>query len=383
MAKRKKRSNLVFLISFLVLAGLVASYSGYWYVSSLLVQQNISEWAAGQRMECWRTSVGNVSISGFPLDMKVRIDNLVSQSPSGWGVSLPVVAVKISPFWPYTLKATLPAVYSVATPTTGWMSVAGNSASEALLTLGRRSRLEGVSFQTYNLALNTPTAAYRVQRLTFSGKYLGVSLSRSNRPTLSFDVDVRGLSLPENVKGGMSRTISSIIVTGRVIGNIPGGPVDGALALWRDSRGTVELLRADLEWPPLSLSTSGSLSLDSRMQPVGTGVGTAQNAMQTFDRMVESGFLSGSDATMAKYALGLLSNQAKTQQNLSLSLSIQNGQFYTGNAPLFKVPSVTWSDPTLPGPPSTPIMPPPTQPTTTTPVPQGDSGPIVVAPQRR
>ena len=386
MAKRKKGGNLGLLISLLVLVGLVAGYGGYWYVSTLLVRQNVADWVAGQRMEGWQTSLGSVSISGFPFDLNVKINNLIAQSPSGWGISLPAIDVKISPFWPYALKTALPASFNVATPTTGWMSVSASTSSEVTLTLGRRSRLEAVDLQANNLQISTPLNAYRLQSLSFSGKYLGVSLRRSNRPTLSFDLTARGFTLPDSVQGGMSRTISSLILTGRIIGNVPGGPIDGALALWRDNNGSLELLRADLDWPPLRLSSSGTLSLDSQMQPVGTGVGTAQNVQQTFERMVESGFLSGSDATMARYALGLLNNQAKAQKNLSVSLSIQDGQFYTGSAPLFKVPTVSWSDPGLPAPPSVPIVPAvrpavPSGPTAETP--SGDSGPIVVAPQQR
>ena len=385
-AKRKKKRNYALLILSLTIFGLIASYGGYWFVSSLLLRQNITDWITGQRMEGWQTSTSGVSITGFPLDLNVRLNDLAIRSPSGWGIVFPTVTAAVSPFWPYKLNVTLPQSYIVATPNTGWMSISGPEGT-ATLSLGRRSRLESVELQANNLTINTPRDSYRVQHVNFSGKYLGISLNRSSRPTLSFDVDVRGLGLPEK-SGGMSRTITSIGVTGRVIGNIPGGPVDGALALWRDNSGRVELLRADLNWPPLRLSATGNLALDSQMQPVGTGSGKAQNLKQTFDRMVDSGLLSGSDVTMVKYALGLLNNQAQTQTgDMNLSLSIQDGQFYTGSAPLFKMPEMTWSDPVQAQtpPPAGPIVP-ATRPSTTPrpgDVPTGDSGPIVVAPQQR
>lgn len=385
-ARQKKKHIYALLVFSLASLGLAASYVGYWFVSAQLLRQNITDWIVNKREEGWLTSTGGVSISGFPLDMNAHLHDFAILSPGGWGIVFPTLTTTVSPFWPYKLNMKLPRSYFVATPNTGWVSVAGQDGVISL-SLGRRSRFEFVGLQTNNLTINTSRHSYRVQGVNFSGTYLGIALSRSNRPTFSFDTEVRGLVLPE-ISGdhgsAMGRMISSIGLSGRIIGNIPGGPIEGALALWRDNSGRIELLRADLDWSPLHLSGMGNLRLDHRMQPMGTVTGKVRNLSQAFDKMTGSELLSSSDVTMAKYALGFLDQHAPTQEDMNLALSIQGGQFYTGSAPLFKMPKMIWSDPIQV---RRPFPAQPMGPDSTLPhpdsLPTGDPGPIILAPQQR
>lgn len=346
-ARQKKKHHRALLVFLLASCGLAACYTGFWFVSSRLLHQNMTDWIASRQEEGWLAETGGLSVAGFPLDLNATLHDFVLLSPGGWGIVFPTLTVSVLPFWPYELSMKLPRSSFVTTPRTGWMSVTGQD-GVITVSLGRRSRFEFVGVQANSLTVRTTRDSFRVQDVNFSGKYLGISLNRSRRPTFSFDADVRGLVLPE-ISGdrgsAMSRTLRSIGLGGRVIGNVPGGPLEGALALWRDDGGRIELLRADLNWPPLHLSAAGSLRLDQQMQPAGTATGKVRNPAQMLDLMADSGLLSGSEVTMVKYALGFLDRQAQEPEEMTLALGIEDGHFYAGGASLFRMPEMIWSDP--------------------------------------
>ena len=128
-----------------------------------------------------------------------------------------------------------------------------------------------------------------------------------------------------------------------VKGAIAAGPARQAAAAWRDTGGTAELDNFALRWGKLAITGSGTLALDSELQPIGGFSGAVEGYDELMSALVAAGRMKPSDARLARIALAMLAKAGPDgRPAIATSFTIQNGQMFLGPAKLGPAPKIAW-----------------------------------------
>jgi hypothetical protein len=133
-----------------------------------------------------------------------------------------------------------------------------------------------------------------------------------------------------------SNIINSVAIGLTVIGAIPSGPAKDAADAWRQAGGTIKLDHFELYWDRVEITGSGTVALDSELQPSGSVSATIKGYDQLMAALSVASLLSKDDLTPAKIALAMLGPA------ISTNFTIQNGDIYLGPTNLGKAPRITW-----------------------------------------
>jgi hypothetical protein len=129
------------------------------------------------------------------------------------------------------------------------------------------------------------------------------------------------------------------------------GTIAAIVARWRDDGGNVELRRVKLAWGGLDIEAAGTLSLDSRLRPIGALTARVRGHEKLIEALVAMGEMSAAEATAAKTVLGLLA--AAGGGVLSVPLTLQDGKVSLGPVALARLSPLLRSggrSPALPSP---------------------------------
>ena len=132
---------------------------------------------------------------------------------------------------------------------------------------------------------------------------------KSAEPALAFLLHAEQVRLPTAPTWPLGPQIERLTVEGNLAGPVPNArTLAERVGAWRDGDGTLELQRFALIWGPLDLTASARLSLDTQLQPMGTGSVRAVGYGETLDALAAHGAISKSSALAAKAVLSLLAH---------------------------------------------------------------------------
>lgn len=159
---------------------------------------------------------------------------------------------------------------------------------------------------------------------------------------LGLSLQVGDATLPKPVPG-FGNTLSGFALSAQFKGALPPGPFVQALGAWRDDGGTIELQSLRLRWGSLLLDASGTLALDSALQPEGAFSAIVTGQDSAVDLAVMSGTLKPDAAAAVKVLLGLLSQPtAGGQSAVTLPMTLENERLYIGPAKVADIPPIRW-----------------------------------------
>jgi hypothetical protein len=345
--RRPARLALITLLPLVLLAG---AYGAYWFYVAGLVRDAIVDWAAARRAEGITVGWDGYAISGFPGALRVTIEapvfansaatpgyeargkRLIGEawpwSPHQWRLAAPEGAQLVIQPGPERAAATLAAARLAGT-VTGPVGDSGKKSQGTAVAL----TAEQISFA----ADMRVTAARATVHAVLPARNVGHQEIWS-----SATASVDELVLPAAIEP-LGQTIAHIEGDLAVKGTIPPGPRPAALAAWRDDGGTLELQSFSIAWGKLALAATGTLSLDSAMQPLGALTARIGGYNEIIDAMVTANTMKSGDAQFAKIGLGLMAkpgNDGKAELNAPITL--QNGFLYIGPARLARLPRFTW-----------------------------------------
>lgn len=340
------RRPLRYFVAALALLGMLfGGYGGYWFIAAGRITDAAAGWA--QRMHARRIDVSwqKIRVGGFPAGFRVTIDRAVLRDrrlDPGPRLRVPVLSASARPWdfshWrfeaPHGFAAKIAGAAGRLPATLTARRAAGSIAVDPAggMTLTIRAH-EAVA------DAGDPVAMARAEaRLT-----LPATPPRSRTdPLIGLAFRLHRLRLPQGIVP-LGRTIADLDVAATVEGAIPPGPLVPAIATWRNAGGTVELDNLQVRWGPLGARASGTLSLDRRLQPVGTFSGAIEGYDQILTALVHSGRLRAQQAGLAKLVLTMLAKTGPDgKPQLATSFTIQDGEMYLGPARLGPAPRIAW-----------------------------------------
>ena len=98
-----------------------------------------------------------------------------------------------------------------------------------------------------------------------------------------------------------------------------------------------------IRWGSLLVDASGTLALDSALQPEGAFSAMITGQGRAVDVAVMTGALKPDQASAAKEVLALLPKPTDSEQSaITLPLTLQNDQLFLGPAKIASVPPIPW-----------------------------------------
>ena len=160
----------------------------------------------------------------------------------------------------------------------------------------------------------------------------------------AIEARVQGLQIPGLSTTFLGPDISRLSFRTELFGDPPQDITPGALAVWRDLGGVIEIRHLSMDYGVLRLQTEGTMALDGELQPVGSLTAKIEGYAEILNAMKASDMISGGEALGARIVLGALSKDdpATGVPGISIPLMIQQQTLHAGPIALMKLPTIKW-----------------------------------------
>lgn len=326
-------------IAVAVLLVAAAAYTGFWLYAAKRIKAEFAAFAASAKTQGIAVTWQSLDTSGYPLRFRVALREL-RMATNGAGPSFdataPRTVASAHPWdfanwrfaFPNGLDATLagaPARNLSAQNANGAVSVQPDGGATIWLTLGKSKTDTGVA------ALG---AVAFDQAIT----WLILPAQPAKAPTdtyLSAAAELRGVVVP-SPPPPFGNTIDDVRLGAAVLGPVPDASLADALAGWRQAGGTLKLEHCELAWDRLDVAGSGTISLDTDLQPSGSVSLRVAGYDQLLTALSVAGVMKAEDVTPMKIGLAMIGPA------ISTFFTVKDGDMFLGPANLGKAPTIAW-----------------------------------------
>ena len=311
-----------------------AGWSAWWYLGARGQEAGVEAWLDNQRKRGWQTETGSIEVTGYPLDFRMRIGELVIADPrQGWAWAAPALQAASRSYEPTRIVVTWPDSHTFAGP--GDRAMVRSAVAETILDLR-----PGPSMELRQAASRFETLRIDAQRGGKSGADK-VSVDLKERaaelsPPNSYELDVQALEvlLPEFV-------VQKIDPTGWLKPKIDKLTVK-AHGAFRDplSRHTIEtgqaaltaatIREASFEWGPMRLAVSGEFKVDANGYPEGEIAVEAREWRQMVRLAVSAGAIDQGTADTVIQAIEFVNTLAGGREELRAPFKLAGGKIRLG-----------------------------------------------------
>ncbi len=316
----------------------VILYAAAWLGSAFILKAQAENWIAAQQQAGRTITHGALVFGGFPGRAQITISDWAMSAPmadGGWSWRAPSVRLLARPWAPNTFTVDLAGEHTVAgawTPPDVAVAIKADRA-DFQPKLNANGQVAEVMVAVSKLSVGDAIASLE------AGSASITQIENQNTPTWRLNLDATNTKI-------LSTAIPTARLTVDLVGEIRSGGLTTALTAWREGGGTLEVRDLTLDWPPLSVSGSGTLALDEKLQPIGALTAKFRGFFETLDAFTAQGLVRTADASMARIVLGLMSRTPAGggPPELNLAVTVQNQKLYTGPISLMAVPTVTWPE---------------------------------------
>ncbi len=351
MPTRRRGRGVGLWIVVLVLA-LLAGHTLYWRWATQRLEQGFLAWAADRRAHGWVVRAGEPERGGWPLAAAVSLPGLHvegGQADIPGGFAWNAERVRLS------IRLLQPRLLTIAGE--GMQRLRLGELPEIPYTADRLHAeipLEpGVPAHVADIAARDLRAGMPAGKDATSGLTIGLlqmhgefrPAAPQGEPALAFTTSAEAIGLPPDLRWALGGRISSLSVDGALNGPLPRVPgFARRAAAWRDGGGSLAIQRLALGWGPLGLSGSATVALDSRLQPMGTGVARIVGYAETLDALAASGAVTRQAAMAAKALAGLIARTPEDggKPEIEVPLTLQDRTLSIRQIPLARIPELIW-----------------------------------------
>lgn len=336
-----ERRTLIVIALIVVL--LVAGIPLYWYWGAGQIEGAIEQWATKYRQEGYEISYDRPEVGGFPFSFNVELGAPAVRSPRGWYWTGDAIIGRARLWAPRTLELALPTRQAVTSEVAGVEQRLEIQAAFAsgLVRLGGGGKVRAAEIAMSGIVLipenQTPV---RIERFVveMGERPAKKIVGGTRKDTLQVNGEIVEVRLP--TASGVTpfgSTIDRISFQTLVIGEITSGRPVEVLTRWRDRGGYAEILSLAFKWGTLDVEADGTATVDEALRPEGTLAARIRGLKPTIDFLEAEGTIrSGTAFAIRLAARGLAGSGGEVE----LPVSVRNGLFYLGPAPLFRVDPV-------------------------------------------
>ena len=315
-------------------------WAGGWYLATRQLIAALDRWAEARRAEGWQVAYGAPAAAGFPTKVAIEIPEPRLDAPArtsgaiAWRWQAPAIRVEVVPWRLDRVVLRNRGANQVGIERDGEKIDATLTCDDALVRLeAGRPQDAGhyvVELTAPRLSLDGPIVA-GAQARAFS---VDLRLSRAppgdhREVAAALGVGVTDLAAAAFDKVGAAPITANLHAD--LMGAIPPGPLDRAAPAWRDDGGTIEIRRLFVATSGISVTASGTLTLDSEMRPMGAASAAIRGFADAIDQLTAAGSVNPRDAQLAKLLLSAMATPADDGARvLNVPITGQNGWLYVG-----------------------------------------------------
>ena len=317
---------------------LAVLYGTWWAWLAGEVRAGINNWFAKERADGRHAKYGALAVGGFP--MRIRV---VLEEPE-WGedrfgvVRADSIWAQARPWNVQNIKGRLVGAINVMP--------AENAASAPITMKSDRNRFEVTLGQTHS-------GEWRLDKvsLTQAGTVLadiGKARLQLTTGTAGKEDDIlaefHALALPH----GLLKPFANDLDRVRLHAAVPNGALNASFdkataSAWHAEGHAIQIKRIDVKGGRIDVDADGTLALDGNLQPVGAFALRARKHESLLNAMAETGWLSHSNATIAKLTFGLLAKtNAQNEPYVTLPVSLQDRTVSLGPISVARIPFMAW-----------------------------------------
>lgn len=339
------------LFAAVLLLGLAAGYSGYWFWLAGRFERTLDQWIEQQRLAGYDIRFAARSRpTGFPLAAMIALDGILVVKTGGdrrWNLRLEAIAASLAPWAPLRLRLRprdKGLGYRLALTADGseTILILTPAAIGAAIDIDDRDWTAAIDADTATLMRDDEAiATARDVHATIEGR-AAAALADSE---LAFAAGAGNIDSPL-IQGPLGGRIGAVTAQGRIVGWLPPGDLARSLRAWSEAGGIVDLARLDVtDWGPLSIAADGTLAFDAALQPIYAGTAALRGYAETIDSLAAAGMMSGGQAVAAKLALGATAKPAADgsgQREAHVPVTAQDGVLFAGPIKLLTLPRLDW-----------------------------------------
>ena len=328
------------LLPLFLLLLLVGAYTLYWWRVAQRLGPAVALWAQKERAQMIDASWRKMEVTGYPFFFRVNLEGAVLRdraiTPSA-RLELPLLSARA---WPWNL-----AEWQFSAPK-GLAALPFGSGTPGLSAASARGTLSLAASGGGSLSLRLEKAG--AARVVAEEAAVRIALPqktprKEGAQAFSLAVRLKEMKLPF-APAGLGGTIAKLSFAITVKGNVAPGPIVRMAKAWRAEGGTIALDHLRLGWGALGANGSGTLALDSELQPEGAFSGTIEGYDAVVAALVASGRMRREAGGLARIALRLLSKMGPDgKREIATSLTIEHGEISLGPAKLGRLPRLSWS----------------------------------------
>ena len=335
-----------------LLALVAAGGSAAWYTFAGIVEANVDVWAARQRSRGLELGFDTVAVSGYPTVWNVALSQpraaAASAQPVPWRWRGPDMIVGYAAWDPLSFSINAGGDHSLVLGLPHGDAAIAVAASSAIadIQIGADGVFDSLEMRVTGLTVDSPdlplglaagAAALSARRHDLAG-------AAADAPSATVMFDGRSVALPPALDGPLGRDIAQLIAEADVLGVIPSGPADVAMAAWRDAGGRLQVRALSLHWGPVEIKAQGVLVLDNRLQPRGTINAQVRGLIDAVAAFELAGAIDAGEAAAARLLFTALSRPGEDGGSvIVLPIVIADQRVALGPLPLMRFPPIRWA----------------------------------------
>jgi hypothetical protein len=337
------------LLPLLLLAILGAGYTAWWFYAADVIRDSIANWIAAERAQASFIEYNGLEVSGFPLSLTAKATDFSIRRADGLSWRGPELTAHARPWTPLKIMVDLPGEQEAAIVGQGAappLSILAKDGGTGLVNLKLSGAVEDMALHLTRVTAGLPGGinAATLGQLDLRAAFPETPPADHTGTAITIQADLKDFGLPPDKKSPLGRTIDTAAFTARIKGLPPTRFTEPAVASWSQKGGTIDIDSLNLAWGPLRMTGTGTLALDSALQPMGALSAEVLGINPTMDSLASAGVIRPGDAAMAKVALGLLSRRSTPDKQpiVEASVSAQDGWLYFGPVRLMRMPRLNW-----------------------------------------
>ncbi len=319
-----------------------AGVCGFWLWAAERLDVALDGWVDQQQAKGNDVAYRSREISGFPLALRVRVEQPRIAANGGCTWQGPELTGRADVWRPLLIEVAAPGAHRISCPagleTAEIKPVAVEAAGT--VSLGYKGQVERAAFQFRDVTVEGLLPGI------ISAKTLGLDIVEDpglpgGRERRSLAIDAVDLRVPQQINPVFGNEIARLGLDAELRGAVRASTPKAALARWRDEGGEIEISRFTLAWGPVDVRGSGTASLDTALRPVGSFRTSLRGGQQAIDILVQRRLIEPRAAGAAKLALFALSRRAEDGgSEVKLPVILRDGLFYLGPVALFRLSPV-------------------------------------------
>jgi len=324
------------------LAVAVGMYAVYWMTAANTVRAGIDDWIEAQAPRGLSVSYQDVHIGGFPFWLDVRMQGaaalLEGRTTAEWRP--PVLQARSRPWRLTEIELDLTGRHEVVAARRVTLDT---RRFVATIVLGHRGAVDGRLRADGISAAISRTGDVALKSLAVDFRWRGPR-GAADAPPLYVDLGADGVSVPAVWATPLGRDLATFRLIGQLTGKLGDYRDPAMLSDWRNAGGTIDVSRLNIDHGPLRLAGSGTVALDTDLQPVGAFAARIEGYMATVDALRDTGLLGPGKSTAAKLVLMVLAKRPAGQTPyIEVPISVQDRQLTIESLNLMKIPVIDWS----------------------------------------